>query len=279
MRLEFFGQYLLRHGELDAALLRETLQWMSEVNPQIGALAVQLGYATEADCRRVNDEQRRKDLPFGQLAMQMGVINAIELEELLERQREARVDLCAALIRQGHLPEDRARALYDAWKSEQQHEQGERALLPDALVGHPTAELAVALFGRMCLRVADLPVKVGAGSALGELRETVLVASVEVHGTRGLRTTLLVDPPFGEKLACGLLGMELDALAADLSLEAVAEFLNVLMGTVTTSVQELGHDAGLGAPGYGVLPSSGFVFPVVSEADGGADLVLEPLSD
>jgi hypothetical protein len=273
--LEFFGQFLLRNGELDELQLRQALELMAELNQPLGEIAVAEGFATEADCRRVNDEQRRKDLPFGELAMKMGVLNAVELEEILEKQRDTRVDLCAALVEMGCVAEDHVRGLFDRWKSEQASEPSVDETLPDALREHPPARSAMGLFAKMCQRIADLRVKVGRGSALGELPNRVLVSSVEVAGTRPVRITLMVDRDFGEHLARGLLGMELEALAADLALEAVAEFLNVLMGNVVASLTEKAHDLRLQPPSYGVLPTSGFIFPVVTEIEGQAEIVVE----
>jgi hypothetical protein len=275
VNLEFFGQYLIRQGELEEAQLRQSLDLMEQLNLHLGELAVAEGFATEADCRRVNDEQRRKDLPFGELAMQMGVLNSIELEELLQQQRETRVDLCDALVELGFLPADQLRMLHDEWKCEQESNAVPSAPLPGALADHPTADLTMGLFPRLCLRVANLPVRVGSGAALREAPDRLLVASVDVVGTRPLRVTLLVDTEFGEKLARGLLGMKLDALATELALEAVAEFLNILMGNVVATLEERAHELRLEPPRFGVLPTRGVVFPVVSEADGSAEIVLE----
>lgn len=275
MRPEFFGQFLLRRGEVDEVQLRQALELMDELNPNLGTLAVAEGFATEADCRRVNDEQRRTDLPFGELAMQMGVLNSIELEELLQQQRETRVDLGAALVELGCLPDDRVLELLDEWKCEQQGSPDAEVALPPALHGSPTAEAVLRLLPRMFRRVADLPVRVGEAEPLEQIPERILVASVEAWGTRPLQVTLLVDSRFGERLARGLLGMALDSLASELALEAVGEFLNVLMGGVVCALEGQAHELRLEPPRFGVLPTTGWVFPVASEAHGGADLVLE----
>jgi hypothetical protein len=275
--LEFFGQFLLRNGELEEIQLRQALERMQQLNPFLGDLAVAAGFASEADCRRVSDEQRRTDLPFGELAVRMGVLNSIELEELLQKQQRTRVDLSAALVLQGCLPEERVRVLFDQWKAEQQVLPEASAALPAGLAGHPTAATALALFPRLCRRVASLQVKVGSGDHLGELPDHVLVCSVDVVGTRPLRTSLLVSRPFGEKLAQGLLGMQLDVLASELALEAVAEFLNVWMGNVVAALEQQAHGVRLEPPTYCVLPTKGIRFPVVTENEGTGELVLEPL--
>lgn len=275
MSLEFFGQFLLRQGEIDDAQLRQALELMQELNQSIGDLAVERGFTTEADCRRVNDEQKRKDLPFGELAIKMGVLNSVELEELLAVQQKTRVDLAKALAELGHLPLDRVQTLHDHWKSAQAREASGSTELPAGLRGNRPADLALGLLTRMCLRVADLHVKVGPGRELEHPPERALLATISVAGPHPLRITLLADPPFAEKLARGLLGMQLDAFARELALDAVGEFLNVLMGNVVATLDEETLGLRLEPPSYGVVPTTGWRFEVVTEADGSAEIVLE----
>ena len=89
---------------------------------------------------------------------------------------------------------------------------------------------------------------------------------------------MIVSGSFGEKLAVGILGMELAELASELALEAVGEFLNVLVGNVVSSLeQDEGLELRLEAPSYGVLPTSGFCVPITTEGEGSAQLILEPI--
>lgn len=277
MSLEFFGQFLLRRGELDEGQLLQALRLMEELNQTLGELAVEREFATEADCRRVNGEQKRKDLPFGELAMQMGILNQVELEELLQVQQRTRVDLSKALVELGHIPDDRVRALHDEWKSEQDGEPSGATELPPPLRGHRPAELTMGLFERMCRRVADLSAKVGPGRELEGLPDMVLVSTVPMLGSQSLRVTFMADSAFGEALSKGLLGMELDTLAGQLALEGVGEFLNVWIGNVVATLEEEALDLRLEPPSYGVLPTRGWAFDVVTEAQGSATIILEKI--
>ena len=147
--------------------------------------------------------------------------------------------------------------------------------LPAALRGNRPAEFAMGLFPRMCLRIAEQHVKVGPGRELEHSPDSVLLATIRVAGTQPLQMTLFVDPVFGKRLARGLLGMQLDELAGELTLEAVGEFLNVLMGNVVATLEEEALDLRLEPPSFGVLPTTGWSFPVVTEAFGSAEIVLE----
>lgn len=275
MIVKFFGQFLLEQGEIDEMQLHAALDLMEQENPTIGELAVEAGFATSAECRRVHGEQRRKDLPWGELAVQMGALNSVELDELLEAQRQARLPLAGALVGLGVLPADRVRALHDQFKSEQ-GEIPPHPELPPALAGNRVAEVTASLFKRLLLRVGGIDSQVGEGCSLAELPQGVLVAAVSVVGTHGLRITLLLDSRFGEKLAAGLLGLELEELASELALEAVGEFLNVLAGNVVSILSDEAFELRLEPPCYGVLPTEGFAFELQTEASGCGQLILEP---
>ena len=57
--------------------------------------------------RRVNGEQRRLDKPFGELGQEMGVLNSVEIEELLQLQQQSRLQVSDAMLRLGRIPIDR----------------------------------------------------------------------------------------------------------------------------------------------------------------------------
>jgi hypothetical protein len=270
----FFGQFLLERGEIDEQQLRAALDLMERENQTIGELAVAEGFATAAECRRVHGEQRRKDLPFGELAVHMGALNNVELEELLQLQRRTRLPLASALVRTDVLTPERARDLYDEFKSEHTETPAKPAL-PGALVGHRLAEVTSELLSRLLLRVAGIDSRVGSGRELDGLPDGVLIASLPVVGLHGLTVTMQVEGAFGKKLAAGLLGFQLEELAGELALDAVGEFLNVLAGNAVSSLEDEALELQLKPPCYGVLPTQGFVFDIETESDGGAVLILE----
>jgi hypothetical protein len=109
----FLGQFLLERGEIDSQGLSLALELMEHENPTLGELAAEMGFASEAECRRVFGEQRRRDRPFGELALQMGVLNSVELDEVLEQQQQRRIGLGEALVRLSLQPVDRVRQLLD----------------------------------------------------------------------------------------------------------------------------------------------------------------------
>jgi hypothetical protein len=277
MSVKFFGQFLLERGEIDEVDLRQALDLMEQENQTLGELAVARGFASAADTRRVNGEQRRLDLRFGELAVRMGVLNSVELEELLIVQLETRLNIEDAVVRLGLLPEDRVGLLLDDFKQEQEREFGGSCdidLLP-ALRGNAVAERLLSLLPRLFRRVARIEVKLGSGEPLDCLLPHVLVASLEIVGNRGLVMTLAAERSLGEKLAVGVSGIDDASLAAELAVDALGEFLNVLAGNVVAALEAEGLENRLEAPKFGVLPTAGTRFSIASDY-GEAVFVLVP---
>jgi CheY-specific phosphatase CheX len=244
-------------------------------NQTLGELAVAAGFASEADCRRVNGEQRRLDRPFGELAVDMGILNSIELEELLQRQQVSRVDVSDALLRLGHVVQDRMALLLDQFKQEQAPYACGGVDLPEGLRGNRFARSLVELLPRFCERIGRLEVKVKPAKTFDTLDGRDLIASLVVVANPGVEMALVADRSVGEKLASGISGLDLSTLPAELAVDALGEFLNVFAGNVMGALEREGVESRLEAPRFGVLPSEGFEFEMVS-LFGGASFVLTP---
>ncbi|MBW2272436.1 MAG: hypothetical protein JRG96_04135 [Deltaproteobacteria bacterium] len=276
MSVKFFGQYLIEQGEIDAASLREALDLMELENQTLGEHAVAAGFAREADCRRVNGEQRRLDRPFGELAVDMGILNSVELEELLLRQQMSRLEVSDALLRLGHVVQDRMALLLDRFKQEQAPHACGSVELPEGLRGNRLARSLVDLLPRFCVRVGGLELKVKPPVAVTTLDPRDLVASVVVVANPGVEMALLADCGFGQKLASGISGLDLSTQPVELAVDALGEFLNVLAGNVMSALeQDEGLECRLEAPRFGVLPGEGYEFELVSLC-GEASFVLAP---
>lgn len=274
MSVRFFGQYLIECGEIDAAQLREALNLMEQENRTLGEIAVASGFASPADVRRVNGEQRRLDLPFGEIAKRMGVLNTVEVDELLAIQHETRVQLHDAIARLELLAEDRLSQRLDDYRRD--HADAPAAVdLPAPLRSHRPAGEVLSRFPRLCRRLGHVEVRVGSGQVLDARIDFPLVASIAIIGSRGLEVTLAADLLLGEKLALGLSGIGDEELARELAVDAIGEFLNILLGNTASALEVEGLESRIAQPRFGVSPTDGFAFPVGSHY-GEATLVIAP---
>jgi CheY-specific phosphatase CheX len=275
MGLQFFGQFLISRGEIDSSQLRAGLDLMESKNQTLGELAVEAGFALPAECRRVNGEQRRLDRPFGELAVEMGVLDSIELEELLQKQQETRMNISDALISLEYTKPDRIAALEDLFKREQADHKAGKPPLPEALQGIRVAECLIDLLPRYCNRMARLEVKLDAGERLTEPDRLELVASLGMMGNPGVKMVLCTDRTFARQLAAGISGLPADGLSDELCLDAVGEFLNVLGGNVMSMLESEGQAYRLEAPRFNVPPVDGWRFEIAAQ-QGEAAFLLAP---
>jgi len=83
MSLKFFGQFLIDQGVVDSDQIRAALQLMDEENRSLGELAEAGGILTAEESAKVNAQQRYCDLPFGDLAVEMGLLSDEQVEYLV----------------------------------------------------------------------------------------------------------------------------------------------------------------------------------------------------
>lgn len=272
--VRFFGQFLIEHGAVDSTELSSALQLMEQENPTVGELAIRAGFATKSDCERVIKEQRRVDRPFGELAQAMGILNSIELEEILLNQLETRINVGDALVRLGTLSREQLAEYEDLFKQRQVAIVQGDTTLPEPLAKNRLARTLVDLLPRLCLRTAQLTVVLESGQALGvKDPDTNLLASVLMVGTPALEVMILSEISFAKKLGADMVRLRGDSLSAELCLDGLGEFLNVLAGNAMTCLEERGIEYRLEAPRYGQFPERGWRFVIASEW-GKASLVL-----
>ncbi len=266
MGVKFFGQFLIERGEIDSNQLRKALDLMESENRTLGEMAVEAGFASEADCRRVNGEQRRLDRPFGELAQEMGVLNSVELEEMLQLQQETRVQVSDALLRLKYMQIDRVAALEDVFKRDQMPYLGGDLKLPGPLSANRLARCLVEMLPRYCMRLARIESRLDCGHELDTLDpELKLAASLTMVGSPGVDMCTITSTSFARRLASGISGLPDDVLSPELCIDALGEFLNVMAGNAMTSLQEEGLEYRLEAPRYDEIPRYGWVFEIASD--------------
>lgn len=276
MSVKFFGQFLIERGEIDSLQLREALALMELENRNLGQIAEAEGYLSEADAQRVNVAQRSQDRPFGQLAVEMKLLTGKQLEHVVIVQHRERIQLGDALVRLGCLGRDALSTALDDFKRDQAPYEAGRIELPTPLVSNWLASITVVLLPKLCMRVAQLGVKVAPGKVLDRPLDAPLSVSVHVQAEAGLEIALASDAAFARILGAGVTGIPVAELAPDLLPDAMGEFLNVLSGNAMGMLERAGQAAELAPPQSGTPLCEGHCFELVA-TEGKAWLVLSPV--
>jgi len=276
MGVKFFGQYLIERGEVNAEQVRAALNLMDAENRSIGELAVEGRLISKADADKVNAEQRHRDMPFGELAAEMGLLNEEQIDNLVQLQWRTRLRIGQALVRSGHLENARLEELLVSYEEEQAPHRVENRALPAGLESNVLAPYVLDLFTNLLMRVARITTRVGIGEPTVEAPDFPVQVSVSVTGESGLQLCLVGDEEFSRHLAAKASGLDPESLDTEMLLDGVGEFLNVLAGNAMALAEQNGITMELGPPQSEIDFESGFLFELAVNI-GTAALILKPL--
>ncbi len=276
MGVKFFGQYLIERGEVDADQVRAALDLMDAENRTIGELAVEGKLISKADADKVNAEQRHRDMPFGELAGEMGLLTEEQIDNLVQLQWRTRMRIGEALVRSGHLGKVRLEELLISYEEEQAPYRIENLALPAGIDGNALAPFVLDLFPNLLMRVARISTRVGSGEPIAEPPDLPVQVAVSVSGESGLVICLVGDEEFSRHLAAKVSGLDPEGLDMEMLLDGVGEFLNVLAGNAMANAEQNGIAMELGPPQTEIDFKSGFLFELAVNI-GNAALFLEPL--
>jgi len=276
MGVKFFGQYLIERGEVSAEQVRAALNLMDAENRSIGELAVEGRFITEADADKVNAEQRHRDMPFGELAAEMGLLSEEQIDNLVQLQWRTRLRIGQALVRLKHLGKVRLEELLISYEEEQAPHRIENLALPVGLESNALAPFVLDLFANLLMRVARIATRVGNGEPIVEPPDFPIQIAVSVNGESGLLICLTGDEEFSRQVAAKASGLDAECLDMEMLLDGVGEFLNVLAGNAMALAEQNGITTELEPPQTEIDFESGFLFELAVNI-GNAALFLKPL--
>lgn len=95
---KYFGNYLLAKKHLTNDQLREVLAQQEKVRVKLGILAIDAGIMDAIQVTEIHGLQETKDKRFGELAIEKGYMTEDDLDKLLTHQRESHVTLGQLLV-------------------------------------------------------------------------------------------------------------------------------------------------------------------------------------
>ncbi|QJW46122.1 hypothetical protein HA075_10010 [bacterium BFN5] len=251
---QYFGQYLLNKGILQAEQLSEALILERSVRVKLGVLAINTGLMNAVQVEAVHEMQRAKDKKFGELAIDMGYLTLVQLEELLEIQRNRQMSLSQAIVDLGFLDlasleqalthyKRESQLSSEQWKTlnEADYEQAAHLFLDFSGVGG-IGEIYydyAALFLRSIVRfLNDTPILQPNNNTCDYQTPKWLVTQ-NIVGEVGLVTGIAMDDHTFLEMARRYSQEELTEID-ELAECSVAEFLNVVNGIFCVNASDQG---------------------------------------
>lgn len=281
MGIKFFGQFLIEQGAVNSDQIRAALKLMEQENRSLGTLAEAGGILTAEESAKVNAQQRTCDVPFGELAVEMGLVSGEQVDYLLGFQEQTRLRIGQALVRQGSLPNERLLKLLVQFENEQALFRIGNVDLPEGLENNLLAATTLDLLPKLLVRVARIGVRIGKGQSAAVIPDFPVRTAVAVTGDVGLLICLLGNEEFSLQLACATAGLDesrLEATRQNVALlaDGVGEFLNVLAGNAMGLLERKQITTELALPQCDPELDSGYLFALAVNV-GKAALYLKPL--
>jgi hypothetical protein len=271
----FFGQFLLDEEAIDADSLRQALELRSKEHHHIGALAIEWGYLTEAQVESVHLEQRNSDRRFGELAIELDFLTRDQTRRLLQVQKARHKPVGEALVDLGVIDEVELDDLLDRYHLSLVDEDVIHLGLPYKLADEDLAPYLVSYFPKLFRRVTHAPAKLQGGRPWNGRSNLTYRVRASLGGDAHLELGLAACPALAMQLAAGVRNEPADDLASELIQDALCEFAQILGDAARRFLRSEGRTTGPTTVRSGTLPNSGFWFPA-STPDGRGILVLKP---
>ncbi len=103
MFTQLFGSYLLHEKLVTPEQLNQALDYQKKIHVKLGVLAINLGFMTANEVDRVHNLQSIADKKFGEIAIQINLLDEEKLNILLSTQKSGHVLLGQAMIDKGYM--------------------------------------------------------------------------------------------------------------------------------------------------------------------------------
>ena len=95
---QYFGNFLLNKGFIDAETLNKLLDKNRSTRVKLGVLAINSGFMNAEQVNKVHDIQKQTDKKFGEIAVELGYLAESDVEDLLKQQKVSTVQLSQSLL-------------------------------------------------------------------------------------------------------------------------------------------------------------------------------------
>lgn len=275
--VRLFGQYLIDQGVIEQADLDEALGLMRATNLTLGDLAVERGWVTRHEAEEINRLQRCIDGRWGEIALTLGVgqLTAESIEELRWEQQSTNLRLTDALVELGLLSATEVEDLLDRFETQQL--SSVTARLPSAFQ-HSCAYELLDVLPRVIARVLRSPVRFGPPQVWDDHGFGTSAALIIDTATERLSVGLSVESSVAESMGARLGVATFTGPTESTELwpeQAVAEFLKLLGEHISRRLEaQTVPLLQIRAPEMGQLPHRGLVF-TMALASGQAVLVID----
>ena len=258
MIIELFGNYLIGKGKLDADKFSKLKEHLNTTRVKLGLIAVAEGMLTKQQADEVNNLQAVKDKRFGDIAVEMGYLSAVQVGDLLDKQGNTYLKICQALSDLDFLSLDETENLFLDFATElgvtsdelNEFKSDDTDLITSKFLPEKDALYSNLLYiaVRTINRIVSTDLSIEKAYMVPYV-EHENVTYQTMHGDHFVMTGIYSDDDGVLKIAKGYAKFDFDEVDED-ALDAVAEFVNIVNGLYATSLSYVGEKTELDVPDY-----------------------------
>ena len=240
MGATFFGQYLLSKGVINREALIDAINTQRNQNLNLTALAVRQGYLDKQQEEAILLRYRTSDAKLEDLCLESGLIDKVQLDELVRLQLSDWMRIGAALVAGGHLSCEEVEKHLDVFQEAQRRAEEQIETDFSACREPETVKTVVSLAVIHLGRISDQPMKLQTLSdhacdlAAGRRRYVQRLV-----GDRELHVVLDLPVEMESVMAEGLVGVPLES-GTEAAIDAVCEVVNIIGGNACTQLEACG---------------------------------------
>lgn len=285
---QVFGRFLVEQGAVNLKMLMKALRLAKSMGARVGDLAVEQGWLDTEKIERIAQEQTNNGRPFGLAAIDLGLLTQDQVYDLLEIQKKSKGGIGEALVQleiltleemNQHFTEfSKAQGIIEAPSDpepepepEVSSEEGESVApaqktdedLSQSPTGKRLLDFLTESFPELAKTIAGIVVKVEPTTDAEGAVQAEFSAQMNMTGDASCLLTLTVSNDFARVIMWGLFGMDF-VDSTEMYPDAVGEFLNMLVGNASRSLEKEGIKTRGEAPNFECqIPESGKCFSFV----------------
>lgn len=251
MSIKFFGQFLLEKNAITAEQLVDAAKYQGSVNKKFGEYAHAMGYISDTEIQRLQEEQKNTDMMIGELAVKLGMLSPDQVKEILTAQKNDHILLGDVLIQLGFMSKETMERELVLFKEDQEGYASGEIAMPDGVKNLDSLSDIVDITQKMLRRVTHLDVKISEGEIMKDIAKhahSFPAVSVNLSGSINCEYILSVSQDAAVAIASSVMDEDASCEPNDILIDGVKEFCNIVCGNFSARMAKKGKSVELSPP-------------------------------
>jgi hypothetical protein len=231
MAAKFFGEFLLEKGILDRDALDRAVAVQQGTNLMLGELAVSERMLTKEQALSINLRQQVQNKRFGEIAIELGLLKEEKISLLLDLQKEKCKYLGQILVEQRILSDAQLKLELELHQNALDEAYQALSMIMNNHPLEPYLDGLVELTDRLFVRILHKKTKF---SQLVDPSQVPYdydaTCQIRIGPSQSIVVTMATNADTAIRIASGFTLQAIDECDLEFSVDALGEFLNIVMG-------------------------------------------------